>query len=168
MHSNFDMEDWRAQTIVSLLERSGPTKLFTIWTSPELTKIQPEAAAWRTPRLATIRGTALGAIDASRYFGWGNRSTIRDGKIEPVPKEQWKSLRAEEQFDALLYLGPETAMTRSGWLPSLCADTAYMNMRFKRIAVAGIPPAEAERLEKVLLGGRVEVVLTHEPHAALV
>ena len=63
-------------------------------------------------------------------------------------REQWKSLRAEEQFDALLYLGPETAMTRSRWLPSLCADTAYMNMRLKRIAVAGIPPAEAERLKK--------------------
>jgi len=148
VHSNFDMGDWRAQTIVSLLERSGPTKVFTIWTSSELTKILPEAAAWRTPSLATIRGTALGAVDASRYFGWGNRSTIKDGKIEPVPKEQWKSLRAEEQFDALLYLGPQAAMTQSRWSPSLCSDSAYMAMRLTRIAVSGIPPAEAERLKK--------------------
>ena len=59
-------------------------------------------------------------------------------------------------------------MTHSRWLPSLCADTAYMNMRLKRIAVAGIPPAEAERLKRTCCRGRVEVVLTHEPHAALV
>ena len=29
----------------------------------------PSTLSGRTPRLATIRGTALGAIDASRYFG---------------------------------------------------------------------------------------------------
>jgi hypothetical protein len=148
VHSNFEMEDWRAQTIVSLLERSGPTKVFSIWTTRELTKIQPDAAAWRTPSLATIRGTALGAVDASRYFGWGHRSTVKDGRIEAVPKEQWKLLRAEEQFDALLYLGREDAMTESRWSPSLCSDSAYINMRLRRIAVSGIPPTEAERLKK--------------------
>jgi hypothetical protein len=62
--------------------------------------------------------------------------------------EQWKLRRAEEQFDALLYLGPEDAMTESRWSPSLCSDSAYMNMRLTRIAVSGIPPAEAERLKK--------------------
>ena len=32
MSSNFFMDDWRAQTIVSLLERAGPTRVFTVWT----------------------------------------------------------------------------------------------------------------------------------------
>jgi hypothetical protein len=148
VHSNFEMEDWRAQTIVSLLERSGPARIFTIWSSPELVKVLSEAASWRAPSLATIRGTALGAADAARYFGWENRFSVRDGKMVPVPKDQWRSLRAEDQFDALLYLGHEAAMTHSKWSPSLCSDSAYMDMRLKRIALSGIPPVEAERLKK--------------------
>ena len=61
--SNFEMEDWRSQTIVSLVERAGPTRVFTIGGS------QREAR----DRLATARLGAhprheLGAIDASEYF----------------------------------------------------------------------------------------------------
>jgi len=147
VHANFEMEDWRAQTIVSLLERSGPTRIFTIWGSRELAAIQPDAASWRVPSLATIRGTVLGAADAARYFGWGNRFGLRDGKPVPIPKEQWRSLPAEEQFDAVLYLGPASAMTESRWSPALCSDAAYVEMRLKRIAVSGIPQAEADRLK---------------------
>jgi hypothetical protein len=147
VHANFEMEDWRAQTIVSLLERAGPTRIFTIWGSRELAAIQSDAASWRVPSLATIRGTVLGAADAARYFGWGDRFALRDGKPVPVPKEQWRSLPAEEQFDAVLYLGPASAMTESRWSPALCSDAAYMEMRLKRIAVSGIPQAEADRLK---------------------
>jgi hypothetical protein len=148
VHSNFDMDTWPAQTIVSLLERSGPTRIFTIWTSRELADLQADVASWRVPSLAIIRGTALGAIDAAKFFGWGGRSAFRDGKIVPVPKEEWRTLPAEEQFDAILYLGPPSAMTQSQWSPALCADAAYMEMRLKRIAVSGIPQAEADRLKK--------------------
>jgi hypothetical protein len=148
VHANFEMEDWRAQTIVSLLERSGPTKVFTIWGSKDLANIQPDAASWRAPSLATIRGTVLGAADAARYFGWGNRFAVVDGKIVPIPKDQWRSLRAEDQFDAVIYLGPPSAMTESRWSPALCSDTAYMEMRLRRIAVSGVPPAEADRLKQ--------------------
>jgi hypothetical protein len=147
VHSNFDMEDWRAQTIVSLLERSGPVKVFSIWGSRDLAALQPDVATWRVPSLARIRGTALGAVDAAKYFGWGGRSTVRDGKIVPVPKDEWRTLPAEEQFDAVLYLGPPSTMTEIQWSPALCADAAYMDMRLKRIAVSGIPPAEADRLK---------------------
>ena len=147
VHANFEMDDWRAQTIVSLLERSGPVKVFTIWGSGELSAIQPDVASWRVPSLAPIRGTALGAADAARYFGWGNRFAFRDGKPVPIPNDQWRSLPAEQQFDALLYLGPASAMTESRWSPALCSDAAYMEMRLKRIAVAGIPQAEADRLK---------------------
>jgi hypothetical protein len=148
VHANFDQGDWRAETIVSLLERSGPTRVFTIWGSRELAAIQPDAASWRVPSLATIRGTELGAADAARYFGWGNRFAFRDGKPVPIPKDQWRSLPAEEQFDAVLYLGPASAMTETRWSPALCSDAAYMEMRLKRIAVSGIPQAEADRLKQ--------------------
>jgi hypothetical protein len=146
--SNFVMDHWQAQTIVSLLERSGPTRVFTIWGSKELVAIQPDVASWRVPGLATIRGTVLGRADAARFFSWPNRFTVQDGKTVPVPKDQWRSLPAEEQFDAVLYLGPPSAMTEAQWSPALCADAAYMEMRLKRIAVSGIPQAEADRLKK--------------------
>jgi hypothetical protein len=148
VHTNFEMESWPAQTIVSLLERSGPTKIFTIWGSRELVEFQPDVSSWRVPSLATIRGTALGTMDAAKFFGWGGRSAFRDGKVVPIPKEQWRTLPAEEQFDAVLYLGPPSAMTESRWSPALCSDAAYMQMRLNRIAISGIPQAEADRLKK--------------------
>lgn len=146
--SNFVMDQWQAQTIVSLLERSGPTRVFTIWGSRDLASIQPDVASWRVPSLAIIRGTALGAADAARFFSWPNRFAVQDGKMVSIPKDQWRTLPAEEQLDAVLYLGPPSAMTESQWSPALCADAGYMQMRLKRIAVSGIPPAEAERLKK--------------------
>jgi hypothetical protein len=152
VHANFDMTDWRAQTIVSLLERSGPIQVFSIWRYADIARIQPNAESWRVPSLAVLRGTSLGAADASRYFGWGTRSTVKDGKIVPVQEDQWQSLRAEDQFDAVLYLGPPSAMTRSKWSPALCSDSAYMAMRLKRIAMSGLPKAEAERLKKYCAG----------------
>ena len=86
--SNFEMEDWRSQTIVSLLERAGPTRLFTIIGLKE-----KHASGWEPPALARIRGTTLGAIDASKYFGPGRRFVVRHDEIVPVPEEQWRKLR---------------------------------------------------------------------------
>jgi hypothetical protein len=146
--SNFMMDNWQAQTIVSLLERAGPTRVFTIWGARDLAAIQPDVTSWRVPSLATIRGTLLGAADAARFFSWPNRFAVQNGKMVAVPKDQWRSLPAEDQFDAVLYLGPASEMTESQWSPALCADTAYMEMRLKRIAVSGIPAAEADRLKK--------------------
>jgi hypothetical protein len=147
--SNFEMGSWEAQTIVSLLERSGPTRVFTIWRVGDVAEIQPDAPSWRVPSLATIRGTILGAADAAHYFAGGpTRFQVVNGKLAPVPKEEWKSIRAEEQLDAVLYLGPPAAMTSARWSPALCADTAYMEMRLKRIALSGIPQMEADRLKE--------------------
>jgi hypothetical protein len=148
IQSNFDMEDWRAQTIVSLIERAGPTRVFTIWGFSDVAVIQPDAASWRAPSLARLRGTALGAVDASRYVPWiKSRFTVQDGKIVPVPEGQWRTLRAEDQLDAILYLGQPSKSTMSQWSPALCADTSYIEMRLKRIAMFG-PAMEAENLKK--------------------
>lgn len=55
---------------------------------------------------------------------------------------------AQDQFDALLYLGPPSAITRSRLPPALCADPAYMKMRLERLALVGGPPGEAEQLKQ--------------------
>jgi hypothetical protein len=51
----------------------------------------------------------------------------------------------DEQFDALLYLGPQSSITRSQLSPSLCADEAYMRMRVGRMEMLGMKPG-IERL----------------------
>ena len=56
----------------------------------------------------------------------------------PIPRDQWRSLPAEEQFDAVLYLGPPSGMTRSLLSPSLCRDAAYMDMRRERLSLLGM------------------------------
>ena len=147
--SNFEMEDWRSQTIVSLVERAGPTRVFTIAGANE-----KHATGWQPPALARIRGTTLGAVDASEYFGPPGRFAIRDGKIVPVAEEQWRRLRAEEQFDALLYVSPLPTTRTEPLSTKLCAEAGYVEMRLKRIALAGLPPQEVERVKK-LCGDKV-------------
>jgi hypothetical protein len=146
--SNFDMTAWQAQTIVSLLERAGPTTIFTIWGYAKLAELQSDVASWQPPRVALVRGTTLGGLDAALYFSTGARFALREGKMLPVPRDQWRPLLAEEQFDALLYLGPPSAMTESRLSPALCQEPGWMEMRLKRIALAGLPPPEAERVKQ--------------------
>jgi hypothetical protein len=45
----------------------------------------------------------------------------------------------DEQFDALVYLGPASAMIRSRLAPATCADSAYINTRLARMTLAGVP-----------------------------
>ena len=144
--SNFDMTDWRSQTIVSLVERAGPTRIFIVASANE-----KQASGWPPPALARLRGTTLGAFDASEFFGPRGRVEIRDGKMTPVPESAWRKLPAEEQFDAVLYLG--ASPTASEPLSrELCSEPGYVEMRLKRISLAGLPPPEAQRV-KTLCGG---------------
>jgi hypothetical protein len=53
----------------------------------------------------------------------------------------------EEQFDALLYLGPQSSIRRAQLSPALCADEAYMKMRKARMALLGLRKG-LERLQQ--------------------
>lgn len=141
--SNFEMEDWRSQTIVSLLERAGPTRVFTIAGASA-----KQASGWQPPALAPTHGTTLGAADASEYFGPPRRFAMVNGKMVPVPEHQWRRLRAEEQFDAVLYLGP-ASQGQEPLSKTLCTEAGYLEMRLKRISLAGLPPAEGDRVRKL-------------------
>jgi hypothetical protein len=157
--SNFQMDAWQAQTIVSLLEHSGPTRVFTIWAHPRLADIQADVASWRVPRLATVRGTVLGAVDASSFVGEGignTRFAVRDSKIMPIPRSEWRTLRTEDQLDAVLYLGPPSAMTEARLPRTVCSQPGYLDMRLRRIALAGIPQAEADKLKELCADVRRE------------
>jgi hypothetical protein len=149
--ANYDMSTWQAQTVVSLLERDHGARIFNIWTLIDRNVELPEGvSAWRAPSLARLPGTTLGASDFALYsrgFGDGRRFMMKDNKPAPVPREEWKAVRMEEQFDALLYLGAPASMTRAPVPPALCADADFVKRRLERLTRFG-PPIEVENFRK--------------------
>jgi hypothetical protein len=147
--ANYESEG-PAETIVSRLENKWGAKVFTIFTA-DVTVLQPDAASWPTPSLALVRGTVLGAADFTAYYPSEamGRFAIKDGKPDfsaPIPREQWKTLRAEDQFDAVLYFGKRPS-PNVPFEQARCADKADIEEHLRRISVSGLPPVEAERLK---------------------
>lgn len=99
-----------------------------------------------------LKGTVLGAVDVEVFATSGmggarpSRWAQRDGKRVDIPKDQWRARRIDEQFDAIVYLGPPSAMTRSRLLPTTCADSAYMATRIGRMALVGVPTDGLKKL----------------------
>ena len=102
------MDDRRVHTLVQQLEQMQAS-VFTVWTNvrADLRKIQADVATWPSPSLALVRGTQLGAADFEFYYPYEvPRARFLDGKLIPIPREEWRTLPMDEQFDAVLYLGP--------------------------------------------------------------
>lgn len=152
--SNYDMSAPVAQVLVSLLEADPATPVFTIWTvtGANLTTIQADVASWAKPSLALIRGTMLGAADFTFYYPTAlPRLRIRNGKPDfaaPLAQTEWRLLRMEDQFNAVLYLGPVPTITFAALSPALCRDPTYLRMRLARIALVGGPESEATWLKE--------------------
>ena len=78
------------------------------------------------------------------------RFAIKDGKPDfsaQIPREQWKTLRADDQFDAVLYTGKGPS-PRLDLDPARCAERAEFEEHLRRTAVSAVPPLEAERLKE--------------------
>lgn len=74
-----------------------------------------------------------------------------DASSWPVPSLATVSgtLLTQREFanvDAVLYLGPPSTLTTSPLPKSLCDDAAYIAMRRERMALVGVPSAQAEQL----------------------
>ena len=151
--SNLDMQDWRMQTIVSLLERATPTRVFTVWNvDDELAATQSDVASWRAPSLAIVRGTTVGAADVRIFVPSPARFTFRGETPVEVPRDQWRALRVEDQLDAVLYLGPRSATKQAPLSTAKCSNPRYIEERLRRIALTGIPQAEADRVKQLCAG----------------
>jgi hypothetical protein len=146
--ANYETADW----LTGLIERDGATRLFTVWTvgnaHTDLRSLQPDVSSWSTPSLALLRGTTLGAMDFASFFTSDGRLGFRDGKIVPIPRNQWGVLPMEEQFDAVLYLGPPSAMTIAPLALSRCSDERYMKMRLARLELAPGGEVQANQLRR--------------------
>jgi hypothetical protein len=129
------------ETIVALLERSG-TKVFSIRTSTSnLTALQPDIATWTPPKLALLAGNPLG--QASFLFYYPDDIYIRrpDNTWERVKGDPKRSPLMQDQFDAVLYIGPESSITYSKLSKKMCADQEYMQMRIGRMKISSGPNA---------------------------
>ena len=108
------------RTLLNWIEAQGTTA-FSIWTNTtvELERLQPDIASWPIPSLTRVRGTRLGRLDFKYFAGMAT---------DPLTN-------MEDQFDAVLYLGPVSSITQSLLSPSLCADAEYTKMRLARMAL---------------------------------
>jgi hypothetical protein len=149
---NFESPDDPARhSIVQAIQPS--TELFSIWTNTaaDLATLQPDIAMWHRPSLALTRNSMLGAADFTFYSASPqDRQAVRNGSLVGIPRNEWKSLRMEDQFDAVLYLGPPSAITFSRISRQLCADPSYLDMRMARFALVGLPRS-AEQLRQECL-----------------
>ena len=147
MLSNYDMSNWQAQTMTSLIESVDSTRVFSIWAEggEEIVRLQPEIASWPRLSLTRVRGTVLGAADFTRFNGADkDRYTIRGpDDFVKIPKDQHRPMRMEDQVDAIIWNGnaPPKPILLS---PETCADPSYLPMRLARMALGGLPKGEAE------------------------
>jgi hypothetical protein len=145
--TNYDMTNWQAQTIVSLIEAQGGAPVFTVRQEGSVSQWQPDAASWKPMSLTLVRGTILGAADFSEFENPSQRYRIRgDDDFVPIPRDQWVKRPLEEIVDAVLYVGPASGRTSAGISPTLCADPAYIKMRLDRIALIDL--AEADKVKR--------------------
>jgi hypothetical protein len=116
------------RTVRNRIERDDPESVFSIWTNTTapLELLDSRVSSWPVPRLVAMRGTDLGRLNFSVLGG--------------VPSK----LRVEEQYDAVLYLGPPSSITISELPIELCQDGTYMRMRAGRLALV---PGGAREVE---------------------
>jgi len=131
-----------SESLVTLFE-DGQTRAFTIWTNAaaEMATMQADIATWPVPSLAHVRGTILGQINIAEYFG-------PSGKDIPP---QWRA-PMQDQFDAVLYLGPLSQISFAGPRPWRCSDPA-MAERLRRLNLQRPPLAERVKKRMCAVGG---------------
>ena len=135
-----------AGTIVGLLGKAG-VKVFSIWTftglGAELPTLQPDIATWKKPSLTLIKDTPLGTAPFTFYYPKGSGMMMRPGPNGPIVVDLGETIGGvmEEQFDAVLYLGPKSEITYAELSKSLCADPEYVEMRAARLSAMRRPGA---------------------------
>lgn len=127
------------RSLVQVLETDPRAHIFNIWTGGNvaLTSIQPDVASWHVPSLTTIRETILGTTSFSVFAGNSVRWATDKGTGSIG---NWAPHTMQDQFDAILDLGPPTSIRYSHLTRTLCDDPAYVRMRLSRLALAPLPP----------------------------
>lgn len=122
--------------IVSLLESQG-VEVYSVWVPifVDLASLQPDVNFWPTPSLVHIHGTPLGEACFRSYYPHAMFAK-HDGVIVEIYVEPIRSPLMQQEFDAILYLGPPPGLTWSQISPALSSDPQYIKMRSERLAWA--------------------------------
>lgn len=126
-------------SLVSLLESRG-AEVYSVWVPVfvDLATLQSEASSWHKPSLTVIRGTPLGEASFRSYYP--HPMFVKDGdSVVEIYVDPARSPVMQDQFDAILYLGPPSELTWSQLSPGLSSDPEYVKMRSSRLVWAGIP-----------------------------
>jgi hypothetical protein len=120
------------RSLGALLEAGGTTPFFITTSAHDLTRAQSDIKTWSTPRLAPLRGTAIGALPYEFFFG-------------PKPAgAYWEAhARIEDHYDAILYMGSPASVSFSPLTYPRCADPSYVEMRVNRIIATAVTPPSA-------------------------
>jgi len=126
------------RSLVGILETSG-ARVFTVTsTFADLSPFQKDVAGWRTPWLASLKGTLLGAAPYETFFG--PRPPVDFFKANPL---------IEDHFDAVLVMGTASEMRLAPLEYPHCNHPDYARMRRVRMELAGIPVAsDPQRLSR--------------------
>lgn len=140
-HTNFTTAD----SLLAMLEQGRPGSVYAVRTwgreHVDLRTLQADVARWSPPVLAALSGTTLGAVDVATISPPDPRVEYRDGVRTPIPRSEWRVRPLEQQFDAIIYMGPPSTLTIARLDPSKCRDERYMTMRTQRMALTlGIIP----------------------------
>ena len=106
------------RSLVGLLENESATKVFSIWTHSygDLSMLQPDIASWPGPSLVLIRDTNWGLASFFSFYPLDGARIIRHtaaGDREVVNLDPQRAPTMQEEFDAVLYLGPPSDFTYS-------------------------------------------------------
>jgi hypothetical protein len=119
-----------------LIEKGRPKSLFVIVPHTGFLEqnemLAPRIESWPTPSLSLLKGTWLGALDASLAFL--DIASPDGGKCLYNPNA---GTSIEDMADAYLYLGPGDSLTRSLPPPDLYKDEAYVNELKRRHKLKG-------------------------------
>ena len=134
MEGAFDADMKPMLTLRNRIEQDEPGSVFSIWTNTTvpLELLDSSASYWPVPYLVPLSGTSLGRLNFSAFAG--------------IPSK----LRMQDQYDAILHLGPPSSITMSELPVELCRDEDYMNMRFRRLALMPGGAEEPESLQEPL------------------
>jgi hypothetical protein len=116
----------------ALLDAGGATPFFITTAFQDLTRAQPDITTWPTPRLAMLRGTAIGALPYEFFFG------------PKPPGAYWEAhARIEDHYDAILHMGPPASLSFSPLTYPRCAEPSYVEMRVRRMTITAATPPSA-------------------------
>jgi hypothetical protein len=124
------------EPLVSKLEKTNPGAVYSIAapTTADLAKFQPDVTTWPAPSIALLKGTVLGAAPFATIY--------------ELSGPEFKSVSMEDQFDAVLYLGPPSSIRTTQLSKAKCSDSRYMSMRLTRMALVPWGQYEIESLKQ--------------------